>query len=253
VSAEAVRWVFEHSPLKGTELLVHVAVADTVNEKYDWQMWASVATLAEKARCNRNTVREVLRKLEAGGMLEPLVVERGKACRYVFLMPNVAAVARPAAETRSAPEEANVAPDCADLAPQAPNVAPVARQNTTNATEPSVTQLLAADFATFWAIYPRKVKRPKALEAFTRAAKRSYPHEIIDGAERWADYWRDARTEQQYIPHPMTFLNGDQWNDGTPALPLRARRAAEADDAGASVAAALTRNPHQRERLELGA
>lgn len=67
-------------------------------------------------------------------------------------------------------------------------------------------------FHDFWKHWPRKVKKPEALAAFLKAAKREKPLNIIDGAQRYA---ADPNLpETQFIPHPATWLNNDQWNDG---------------------------------------
>lgn len=239
MSGDATAWVFRHSPLKGTELLVHVAIADTVSEKHDWQLWASVASLAEKARCNRNTVREVLRKLEDDGYLSPLTVERGKACRYVFLMPDVAPVARTAAETRTAPETANVAPDCANPAPETPNPAPQARQNTTNTSEPLVTEPTRDAFAEFWTCWPRKLSKKAARSAWNQALKKADEHDIRAGQERWCAYWAEARTDEQYVPHAATWLNDERWRREPPAVVRKFSRSEQSDDAAKRVASAV--------------
>lgn len=75
-------------------------------------------------------------------------------------------------------------------------------------------------FHRFWEHWPRKVKKPEALTAFIKAAKREDPHRIIAGAERYA---QDPNLpDAQFVPHPATWLNNDQWNDGP--LPPRTDR-----------------------------
>lgn len=90
VSVEAMSWVFKRSPYPaGAQLVVHLAIADVVNDANDNEFWMTTASLAEKARTSRSTVvatlkdlvdRELLEVLEAGG-------GRGRATRFRFLMP----------------------------------------------------------------------------------------------------------------------------------------------------------------------
>lgn len=79
MSAEATGWVWRHSPLTGSQLNVHLAIADVVNDVHDYQFWMSTEALAKKARCSRNTVTTTLTDLVNRGMLT--VVTAGKDLR----------------------------------------------------------------------------------------------------------------------------------------------------------------------------
>lgn len=66
-------------------------------------------------------------------------------------------------------------------------------------------------FEAFWAAYPRRVGKGKAVLAFERATTRVDPSVIVDGARRLA---ADPNLpEVQYVPHPTTWLNRDGWGD----------------------------------------
>jgi hypothetical protein len=60
MSAEATGWVWRHSPWKGRHVrfLLHLAVADVVNDAHGNEFWMSQAALAEKVGCKRGTVCE---------------------------------------------------------------------------------------------------------------------------------------------------------------------------------------------------
>lgn len=238
----ATQWVFEHSPLKGAELLVHLAIADTVSEKHDYEFWASLSTLAEKTRTNRNTVRAAVRKMEDAGLLTVVAAERGKSCRYVFNMPSPAPQTRPAPVEQSAPQAADPAPECADPAPQEARPRATDAPNRKNGYEHKGTELttpVREPFDEFWTVYPRKVGKPTALAKWKTKAKHADPDAIIEGAERWAAYWRESGTEPQFVPHPSTWLHGERWNDPTPPIVRRNGRTSQSDDAAKSVAAVL--------------
>ena len=51
MSAEATGWVWRHSPWKGehAKFLLHLAVADVVNDAHGNEFWMSQANLAEKS------------------------------------------------------------------------------------------------------------------------------------------------------------------------------------------------------------
>ncbi len=90
MSAEATGWVWRYSPFPaGAALLVHLAVADVVNDQHDNEFWMTTTNLAEKARCGRSSTVAALKTMCDLGLLEVIEVGggRGKPTRYRFLMP----------------------------------------------------------------------------------------------------------------------------------------------------------------------
>jgi len=73
-----------------------------------------------------------------------------------------------------------------------------------------------ATFDDFWNTYPRRVDRPAAQRAWTKAAKRTDPAVIVAGAARYRD---DPNRVDQFTKHPGPWLNAEAWND--PPLPDR--------------------------------
>jgi hypothetical protein len=67
-------------------------------------------------------------------------------------------------------------------------------------------------FDQFWRNYPRKVGKPQARQAFSKALKRATEQQIMNGLAAWTAVWEDPR----YIPHPTTWLNRDGWDDQIP-------------------------------------
>lgn len=88
MSVQALGWVFSHSPLRGTALALHLAVADSVNDQHGNELWMSQANLARKARTTRPTVNRVLAEMVDLGLLELLEEGRGGTNRYRFLTPD---------------------------------------------------------------------------------------------------------------------------------------------------------------------
>jgi hypothetical protein len=88
LSAEATGWVWRHSPFHASSLLVHLAIADVVNDANGNELWMTVEALAAKARVGRSSTVTALTSLVDGGFLE--VTERGggrgRATRYTFIM-----------------------------------------------------------------------------------------------------------------------------------------------------------------------
>ena len=72
-------------------------------------------------------------------------------------------------------------------------------------------------FDAFWAVYPRKVGKPKALASYRKAIRLGVkPSEIFAAAEQLRD---DPNRVEEFTPHPTTWLNREGWND--PPLPAR--------------------------------
>lgn len=67
-------------------------------------------------------------------------------------------------------------------------------------------------FAEFWKAYPRKVGRPKALEAWKKAdlPEPSVLLSAVAGQARNPDWHKE---NGRFIPHPATWLNQRRWED----------------------------------------
>ncbi|MEW2382304.1 helix-turn-helix domain-containing protein [Micromonospora sp. NPDC047707] len=68
MSVRVMTWVWDHSPVGGTERLVLLAIADCAADD-GANAWPSLGTLARKARLDERTVRRIIRRLEVGGHL----------------------------------------------------------------------------------------------------------------------------------------------------------------------------------------
>lgn len=210
MSAKATVYVWEHSPYKATKKLIHLAIADVSNEENGNKLWMSQQGLAEKAGCSRKAVNEALAEMVKDGYLK-LLQDNSKQNHpnvYRFLCPvEVSPIVTPTDDEVS------------------PLVTPGvtfedARCNesllVTKRTQEELKEHTAA-FEKFWAAYPRKVSKPAARNAYGRAAKRTDVALIADGLELWIGVWKRDGTEDQFIPHASTWLNGERWNDQVPA------------------------------------
>ena len=66
-------------------------------------------------------------------------------------------------------------------------------------------------FDTFWSIYPRKVGKHSAFRAYQKALKVTDHATLIAGATQYQV--KCSNTEQCYIAHASTWLNGRRWED----------------------------------------
>lgn len=77
MSAQAVGWVFAHSPYSSDLFVTHLALADSANDVHDNELWLSQSALATKARVGRQAVNRHLSRMVADGYLEALNETRG--------------------------------------------------------------------------------------------------------------------------------------------------------------------------------
>jgi hypothetical protein len=87
-------------------------------------------------------------------------------------------------------------------------------------------------FVEFWNVYPRHVGKPDALRALGKALKRADLPTIVAGARRYA---ADPNREEQFTPHPATWLNREGWADDP--LPPRLGPRPQEDASRARIAA----------------
>jgi hypothetical protein len=65
-------------------------------------------------------------------------------------------------------------------------------------------------FDLFWSIYPIKVGKKKAQDAFKKALTETDLATLIAGATRYAE---DPNRVEAYTAHPTTWLNAGRWGD----------------------------------------
>lgn len=76
---------------------------------------------------------------------------------------------------------------------------------------PSSPATPSMEFDTFWAQYPRKIGKEAARRAFAKAMKKTTAEKIAAGVE--ALRIQVAGKDQQFTPHPATWLNAGRWDD----------------------------------------
>lgn len=77
--------------------------------------------------------------------------------------------------------------------------------------KPSSKPSASTEFDSFWRDYPRKVGKEAAKKAFIKALKLTDAPRIMSGLETLRI--QVAGKDQQYIPHPSTWLNEGRWDD----------------------------------------
>lgn len=81
----------------------------------------------------------------------------------------------------------------------------------------------AEQFEFFWSTYPRRIGKGAARKSFEKALKLATFEEIMAGLRGQLSYY--SAKEQQFIPHPSTWLNQERWaDDPQPSRPQPMQR-----------------------------
>ena len=105
------------------------------------------------------------------------------------------------------PDTENIPPP---VEPDGSGVSDNGKESRTQSTYPD-------DFLEFWAVYPRKVEKGKALKAWRARLRERLedgqaitPEVLQRAAAHYANHCKHNGTEQRYIKHPASFLSKDQ-------------------------------------------
>lgn len=76
-------------------------------------------------------------------------------------------------------------------------------------------------FDDFWLLYPRRIAKKAARDAWRRMTEVSQVAAIVSLFD-WRRVWefeaaRRGEEQMNYLPHPATWLNGERWEDELPA------------------------------------
>lgn len=73
---------------------------------------------------------------------------------------------------------------------------------------------ISTEFETLWALYPRKIGKPKALKAYEKARKNGATfEEVKQGIEAYRRQIEALKTDTEYIKHGSTWFNNEGWKD----------------------------------------
>lgn len=117
---------------------------------------------------------------------------------------------RSAAEVKNAEDKAKRAANARWNAPSMPEALQVASE-TSMPREKERETTTTGDFDTFWDQYPRKIAKGNAAKAYAKALKTTDAQTILNGLANYLPAW--AQTEDKFIPHAATWLNGERWAD----------------------------------------
>lgn len=68
-------------------------------------------------------------------------------------------------------------------------------------------------FEAFWAIYPRRIAKKPAKQAYIKALVETTPDVILEGVKRYISHIQAENIELKYICHPASWLNQGRYDD----------------------------------------
>jgi len=114
---------------------------------------------------------------------------------------------------------------------------PVSYEPSLNHQEGTLAQLplsvpASSRFDEFWKVWPKRVGKRAAQNAYERALKRASHEQILQGAQEIAALWMlMSEQDRQYVPYPERWLNADRWADEREQQPqVTAVKAPRPDD-----------------------
>lgn len=214
-----------------TQKLILVGIA---NHDGDGGAWPSIQTLARYAGVSYRSAQRAIGDLEKSGLIVRHVNQGGTARTPDHSRPNLY-------ELTLTPPDTSVGtpPDTSDGTPPTP----ASPEPSLNASvEPSppksppggeveVLEKWEVFFEQFWNAYPRRVAKPAARRAMKKAWANSSPEKIAEGTRNWVAFWTYSDTEEQFIPHPSTFLNQERYNDPLPEPSTVKKKMSKAEEA----------------------
>lgn len=221
MSVQALAWAWKTTTGSSGQRLVLLALADTANDT--GECWPGVEHLADKTLISERQVRRHLDALERLGLLTRRRRRRpdGNLGTYRYQLAMTSGHPRPVDQRTST----TALPDIHDRPTGHPRPVdhrtPTSAQNHHYRTTSEPSENTPSPFDAFWNAFPRKVGKPTAQRAYNQHVDDHTA--VMAGLTAWVTYWATL-DNQQYVPHPTTWLNRHGWLDQPPA-PTRRRPA----------------------------
>lgn len=197
-----------------TQKFVLVGIA---NHDGDGGAWPSINTLARYVGITPRSVQRALKELERCGLIVRHLNEGGTARTRNHSRPNLYELRMSPPDAHvTPPPDAHVTPPVTPTSPE-PSIEPSSEPSTPLKAPQgavAVPDWINIAFVQWWDAYPRKVGKPAAFKAYKKHVKKlGDEDDVMFGTQRWISVWRASDTDQQFIPHPTTFLNQERFND----------------------------------------
>lgn len=188
----------------------------------------SSAFLGKATGCGRDKLRRILAELEtAGYLVREQARDGGRFAEDEFSMSDEKAQVAPVTENPATENQGletsthknTTSENTKDQEHQEDSCPADAGRAPAKAESKTVNKIIDAEFADWWAAYPRKVAKGQAERAYRTARKNGASQtDLLEGIRAHAAAWARRKTETQYQPYPATWLNGKRWLDDPEAI-----------------------------------
>lgn len=210
--------VWEWSQAEGALLLVMLALADHADE--DGYCYPGIEKIAKKCRISGRSVQRHIKEMEERGELKVdigrgISVQGGATNRYRITVNNHEQARNQGGDKLSGGDKnGEVVTKTAGSGDRAlspkPSVEPSIKPSG-GVIDGKNESSNGSKIEEIYAAYPRKVAKPEAIKAITKAIKLHGEEKVLSATIVFAK----AKTgqDQQFIPHPATWYNQQRYND----------------------------------------
>lgn len=179
--------------------------------------WATNAYFMELYDVTKRSVQSWLSQLENEGFISVVLTNQGSndSIRKIYIVsPHEEKFTTPRKKMHGGHEEKCTTPHEEKCTHNNTSIN-TTNNNTKNKTNKSISPQLEQEFETLWQLYPRKIGKKKAFDAFKKARKiKKVSYESIkNGLYKYLEYINLRQIEEQFIMHGSTWFNQEKWQD----------------------------------------
>jgi len=187
-------WVLD-APVSDRAIRVYTILARYADND-TLQAFPSRLLLSERCRCSVKSVDRAVEELMTVGAIDKQ--RRVKDGHYQSSLYTVKRVAASPVTLGGVTRDTRAA-------------SPVTHITRTIELEPHNENDIIQHFNTFWDLFPRKLGKGEAKQAFAKAVNTHGHDVVLDGLRRFVD--DPNLPPKQFIPRPATWLNQERWDD----------------------------------------
>ena len=205
MSVQAITWALGCKTEKSSDKFVLLVLANYADQ--DGFCWPHVGTIAELTVLSVRAIRRCLARLD--GAFITVEKRRGtfgqQASSHYFLDLNSEIIFQTDVVSPSVQSELVAVAGCHDVT--------LCNDDTSNIYVNNTLVQNDVLFDEWWALYPRKQDKKKALVAWTKQGCEKNAESLIDTLRNQIANDAQYSGDQQYIPLPSSYLNKEKFND----------------------------------------